>query len=318
MSTNETKTSYLAYTPFTGLGLYNGFRGNRWLRNRIAVFKHFVIPSLLNQSDRNFIHWISWRPEEKRNPYVLELAEWLREIPGYQFVFTFSGVCFWDDKYPDDVARARLANSLHFAMPELFDIVGQADQVIMMLQPSDDLYNRDAIHDFKVKLSDPNGFQAVTYKSGYLMNYSTNEVLEYNPKTNPPFFAYAMPREVFVDPNSHLNFTGPYKSHEYIGEKMRLGVLEGRGFLVGTHGENISTHFNHPFGRDEEGQPLRIEGENLENLLDRFGLRDVEPLHLPLSMRKWLMRKLPHQWQRKLRYWFGERGYARFYNFIRN
>ena len=37
------KFKHLIYCPFTGLGLYNGFRGNRWLKNRIKIFKEFVV-----------------------------------------------------------------------------------------------------------------------------------------------------------------------------------------------------------------------------------------------------------------------------------
>ena len=61
---------HLIYCPFTGLGLYGGFRGNRWLQNRIQIFKQFVIPSLKAQTNKDFTLWISWRPEEKNNPDI--------------------------------------------------------------------------------------------------------------------------------------------------------------------------------------------------------------------------------------------------------
>ncbi len=74
------KIKHLMYVPFTGLGLYNGFRGNRWLKNRIEIFKQFVIPSLLNQTDQDFILWVSWRREEKNNPIIKEFKQYLENI----------------------------------------------------------------------------------------------------------------------------------------------------------------------------------------------------------------------------------------------
>lgn len=313
------KIKFFVYTPFTGLGLYNGFRGNRWLKNRISIFKQFVIPSLLNQSDRNFIHWISWRPEERSNSQVKELAEYLKSLPGYQFIFTFNGICFWDDKYPEEEAHARLSRSLHFSTLPLVDLIGEAEYVTMMIQPSDDLYEKHAVRDFKRVLDPGNPYQAAGYKSGYLCNYHTKEIRQYNPKTTPPFFAYTMPRETFLDPRKHMEYTGPYKSHEYIGDKMLFTPLPGRGFLVGTHGENISTHFNHPFGTDGEGKPLRVDSTiEIETVLDRFGILHTTPIALPFSLRKWILRHLPHGWQKKLRYLWGEKVYGWFYQFIRN
>lgn len=301
--------TFLAYTPFTGLGLYNGFRGNRWLRNRIKIFKQFVIPSLLNQTDKDFIHWISWRPEERNNPHVKDLHAYLSSIEGYRFVFTYGGVCFWDDKYDDVIARKRLASAIHISSNTLADLVDE--EVVMLLQPSDDLYDKNTFASIKEALKDKD-VRAVTFTKGYIMNYNTKEVLEYNPNTNPPFFAIRFPRHIFLDANRHIDYTGPYKSHEYVGDKLKLGYFDGRGFLVGTHGENISTHFNHPFGG------RRIEGDERVVLLDNFGIRAVKELSLPFSVRRWLIRRLPYQWQRKFRYILGEKLFNRFYNFIRN
>ena len=297
--------------PFTGLGLYAGFRGNRWLRNRIKIFEQFVVPSLLNQTDRDFVVWVAWREEEKDNPYVIQLLERLQQIPNFSVVFTYSGCPFWDDKYPDEIARERLFNTLQRGLPGLFDFTEGAEEIHWLLQPSDDCYDKKTIESVKKAFEDPE-MQAVSYRAGYIANYHTKEVLEYNPKTNPPFFAIKYPRQVFFDPGKHMNYTGPFKSHEYIGQKLRLAYFDGRGFLVGTHGENISTHFNHPYGG------RRIEGRSLELLLDSFGILGSPTLELPRSFRKWLMRKLPHRVRRKLRYWGGEVIGNRLYNWIRN
>lgn len=292
--------------PFTGLGLYGGFRGNRWLRNRITIFKQFVIPSLQAQTDKEWVLWVAWRPEERVNPQVKSLHWWLTLQLDQPVVFTYSGCPFWDDKYPDDVAEERLRKTLRDGLPNLLEELGDCDEVYWLLQPSDDLYEKNTIDLVKGALSYPK-IQAVTYTKGYIMNYSTKQILEYNPKTNPPFFAIKFPRNVFFNAEKHMDYTGPYKSHEYVGDKLNLYKLDGRGFVVGTHGENISTHFDHPYG-----------GEEVRGILDNFGIMDVPPLKLPLSLRKKFMRRLPHKWRRKLRYIFGERFAARIYEWLRN
>jgi Putative rhamnosyl transferase len=300
------KNAFLVCVPFTGLGLYGGFRGNRWLRNRVAVFKKFVIPSLLSQTDRDFIVWVAWREEEKNNPIVKELLRYMQAIPNFRVIFTYSGVPFWDDKYDDETARMRLFRTLKDAFPALMEVTSDCDEIYWLLQPSDDLYDRNTVDSVRKAFRETDA-QAVSFTCGYICNYSTMEVLEYNPNTNPPFFAIKFDRKTFFDPGKHMNYTGPYKSHEYIGDKLKLAKFEGRGFLVGTHGENISTHFNHPFG-----------GAKVEGVLDNFGISGLSPIRLPISYRKWVMRRLPYRWQRKLRYIFGELLYSRFYNWIRN
>lgn len=314
------KSKMLVYTPFTGLGLYGGFRGNRWLRNRIAVFKRFVMASLLNQTDQDWVLWISWREEEMGNPYVIELGYYLDEVLGVgKSIFTFHGICFWDDKYEPKEARERLFWSMKQTLPELLDYVPDCDEVQILLQPSDDMYDTSTIAAMK-KVFATSDVEGIGYTKGYLINYTTKEVLEYNPKTNPPFFAYRIPRNIFADPGKHMTYIStkedegqypkgtPYPSHEWIPNAFRMGYLSGRGFMVGTHGENISTHFNHPYGGEKVSSDVLVH----------FSVQYVEPIKLPISIRKWIMRQLPYRWQRKLRYIFGEMMYNRVYNFLRS
>lgn len=307
---------FVIYTPFSGLGLFGGWRGERWARNRIAVFEKFVIPSLLNQTDRDFIHHISWREEERDSKIVRELGERLSKIPNYKFVFSYSGVWLFDDKYPNDIARERLFRAVKGAAPALMDSIGDCDEVYWLLQPSDDLYDKYTVESVK-KAFATQDIQAIGFSKGYMCNYLTLEMKEYNPKTSPPFHAIRFPRKTFFDPGAFMNYLGlkkdtekypkgtPLPSHEYLPDCVKTAYFEGRGFVVGTHSENISTHFNHPYG-----------GIKVEGLHDAFGL--TEPIHLPISYRKWLMRKLPHRWQRKLRFIFGELIYSKIYSWIRN
>ncbi|OGT24619.1 MAG: hypothetical protein A2W47_07130 [Gammaproteobacteria bacterium RIFCSPHIGHO2_12_38_15] len=270
--------------PFTGLGLHAGFRGNVWLKNRIHIFEQFVLPSLLlNQTNTDFILWVAWRPEEKSNPLVMAFQEKLNGIRDLRFIFTFGGCFFWDDKYSDEVAAKRLMHSLEISLPELKEIVGDNEYVLLTLQPSDDLYLCDTasrlITTFTELLEkDPDTKKAVGYKKGYIINYATKEIAEYNTdewktdnqstyhtNTTPPFFTILFSKDEFLDPEKHYDHIGPYKSHEYIIDYLDYTELEGRGFVVGCHGENISTTFNHRYkGRilspDERDKILLLTG----------------------------------------------------------
>lgn len=300
------KVKHLLYVPFTGLGLYGGYRGKRWLKNRITVFKNFVVPSLLNQTSQNYTLWVGWRPEERTNPLVKELYEYLKDK--LDVVFTYNGLCFWDDKYPDNKAHFNLISNLHKTLAELVDVIGESQEVLMTIQPSDDCYDKNTVYAVQKFFEDNPDFNAIGYEKGYIMNYSTGEVSEYNPKTNPPFYTIRFPRDVFVDALQHARYTGPYKSHEYVPDYLNMGHFPDRGFLVGTHGENVSTYYDHPFRGQEVSQ----------DLLKDFGLDQAELVHFKLGFKRWLLRKLPHPIRRKIRYWFGERLYGWWYEFIRS
>lgn len=238
---------HFLYCPFTGLGLFGGYRGDTWLKNRIKVFKEFVVPSILNQTNRDFILWLSFRPEEEKNPIVKDLVNFLDKIAGVATVVTYSGIIFWDDKYPDDVASKRLLKSLSGTMEVLKPLVGKND-VLMTIQPSDDMYLGDAMQRIKDEFKKNKKAQAVGFTKGYMANYGTLEVAEYDPKTNPPFYTIKFSSDEFTDPNRHYNYTGPYKSHEFVPDNLvYVPVNDYRGFVVGTHGENISTVWTHPF-----------------------------------------------------------------------
>ena len=298
---------HFMYCPFTGLGRYDGFRGNTWLKNSIKIFKQFVVPSLQAQTCKDFTLWCSWRREEKHNPHVRELTEYLDQIQEFKTIHTYGGVCFYDDKYPDQTARERLIISLQGAIMEklINETEGERgyEWVYMTIQPSDDCYHKNAVAVIQDTLRDSK-FQAVGFQQGYVANYQTKEVAEYNPTTNPPFYTIKFPRPVFVEAYRHAKYTalkhdvGQYKagtplpSHEYVGHALNYAVIKGRWFLVGTHGVNISTTWQIPF-----------KGEAVSGaVLDDFGIGNVPPLQISVPLLKKLYISLPHKVQRKLRY----------------
>jgi hypothetical protein len=199
-------------------------------------------------------------------------------------------------------------DSLHGSLSELVNHVGDVDDVIMTIQPSDDCFHKEYVDTVQTIFREKD-VNLVAPKRGYLMNYNTLELKEYNPETNPPFFSIRFKKDVFIDPFRHAKWTGPYQSHEYAPEHITpVYPVEGRVFLVGTHGENVSTHFDHPYGQNEVNIAM----------LREFGLEHAQPMKLRYSIRKQIMRRLPHGWRRKLRYYCGELFAQKVYNFLRN
>ncbi len=275
MDTSSSPVSkiHLAYVPFTGFGSYNGYRGDAWLTNRLRVFKSFVLPSLMNQDEQRFIVWFSWRPEDRKNPLVLDFKKFLNSVRGLSYVFTFHGPCIYDDKYPDEKARERLYKSLSQTLPELAPVVGEAEWVYLTIQPSDDLYSSEA---FKtIQEQEPEEKKAVGWKKGYVMDYTTKNIALYDPDTTPPFTTFVFPKQTFLDPQAHFDYIGPYESHEFVPDHFNYQELPGRAYCVGTHGSNISTVWEHPYKGPELQSPER------EATWLRFGVWDSDPTPMP-------------------------------------
>lgn len=285
---------HLVHIPWTGLGLFRGYRGDTWLKNRIEVFKRFTLPSLLAQTNRKYILWMCFRPEEEKNPIVQDLVATLNKIKGLATVFTYHGILFYDDKYPEDIATQRLFNTLRLSLPEIAPLITE-DEVYLTLQPSDDCYLSDSFE--RIQSEPYEKHKSIGFTKGYIMNYNTLELAEYNPTTIPPFSTIMFPKEVFLDPYQHLKYTGPYQSHEYIKDHTNFKALEGRGFIVGCHGENISTGFNHNF------QGNSLSDKDRESILIKTGLFGVEGFTPQKDTKRKILKKilnmLPASWQRQ-------------------
>ena len=290
------KFSHLYMVPFTGLGLHNGFRGNQWLINRIKIFNEFVLPSILAQGN-DFTVWFCWRPEEEFNSLVVEFQTTLDSIEGLNTIHTFGGIPFWDDKYDDETASERLLRTLQISLPSLREVVKE-DYVLLTIQPSDDMYLSTGATELKntfekLLVDNPENTRiSVGWRLGYIMNYQTKEIAEYSTHgwksdtistyhtdTIPPFFTIGFPKDIFLDPIKHYRHIGPYKSHEYIADHTDYHTIQGRGFIVGCHGENISTTYNHRY----KGKVL--SREEAEVILVKTGNLLSEPLKIKPSFR---------------------------------
>ncbi len=302
---------HIMQVPFTGLGNFGGYRGDKWLINRIAIFKEFVLPSLIAQGSRDFYLWFQWRPAEKTNPIVKEFQEFIDGVRDVFAVHTFGGITFWDDKYSEQEASARLLKSLEISLLELKSYVGDLPYVLLTIQPSDDCYLSGATKILQAKFREllekepDNVRRAVGWKEGYIMDYHTNEISEYAVKgwttdetstyhtdTILPFFTILFPNKTFLDPQEHYKHLGPYHSHEQIADYMDYTTIEGRGFIIGCHGENISTSYNDRY----KGRILNKE--EAEEIMIKSGLLLSKPIEF--EPRRNILKRIYHTLPKKL------------------
>ena len=203
--------STLIYTPWTGLGHNNGYGGDEWFKKRIEVFKKFTHRSLLAQTNRNFIRWLSFRPEEKSNPLVRELEAYLNKFPEYQAVFTFEGVMYVDDRFPlDHIRNSSLLQRVARVMEGWKEIV-KTPWVLSTRLDSDDMLSHTAVEEIQKEKLFEGSF---IYQNGYLYDSLENKAAEWNPKTCPPFYTIVFKKKTFLGAKEHLDFMKEWGTHE--------------------------------------------------------------------------------------------------------
>lgn len=262
---------HLVMTPFTGLGKPK-FRGDEWYKQRIEIFKKYTLKSLQSQTNKFFVHWMMFRPEEQKNRLTQGLFSYLCGIEWKTF-FTFGGICFWDDKYWFE--KKNLYKRLKDTLPALKEIVGDAQYVYETILASDDMYHKDVIESIQ---GQPFAYKrALVHQNGYIYNDQTGDLAEWKPTAGhlPPFYTIMYPADVFLDPKKHLEYLKGYKSHEDIKKVFDCVRLPDWRYCVIVHGKNISTSWkwhrdpttilNHPF----IGKEIK---EGKEKILKQFGL----------------------------------------------
>lgn len=285
---------HIVYSPFTGVGLKNGYRGGEWFRERIEIFKKYTLPSLLNQSNKNFIHWMSFRSQERNHPLVKELADYLSKLP-YSFIMTFDGLMYHDDKFglknlPMNAARVirdwkrnkrvklselkELINDKNKTLPQRLQsslsVVKSAlegkqfDMIYLTRIDTDDMLHREAL----AEMQGIESFEgSLVYRDGYIYNDLTKELAEWRPLTNPPFHTIMFLKEVFFDPRKHLEYMKGFQSHEDIPNLFKYYNLSNGKYCVTVHNprNHISTVWSHPY----KG-PQIIERKDI--ILKEFGI----------------------------------------------
>lgn len=272
------KKLHLCYIPFTGVGLRGGMRGDTWYKHRIEVFKNYTLKSLANQSNKDFVLWLSFRPEEKDNPLTQEIRESVG-LAGLRAVFSYDGLMYVDDKFVDFGMKTRVRNFLRMAwdmwyykewknplevwkytwenknktllnrvthtLAGLGDKVGMDyDWVYMTRLDSDDMFHREAVN--LIQSQEPGIKRSLCFKEGYIYNVQTGQVAEWNPPTNPPFHTITFPAKVFFNPEAYLAYYNGFKTHEDAVTCFDPVYMDMHKYMVSFHGKHISTDWHSP------------------------------------------------------------------------
>ena len=279
---NDMKKLHLVYIPWTGVGLHGGFRSNDWYAHRIKIFKNYTLKSLANQSNKNFVLWCSFRPEERLNPLTSEIAEAIKES-GLRYVFTFNGLMYWDDKFNHYGPRAILRNFLMMlwdcyiyrkwtnpltilkytwenknrtlpkrianSLEELRQTIDpfnlkEWDWVYMTRLDSDDMFHQEAVN--LIQSQEPVERRSLVFDKGYILNIQTGQVADWNPPTNPPFHTIVFPAHVFFEPRLYLEYYRGFRSHEDATRCFDPIVMDMHQYMVSFHGKHISTDWDSP------------------------------------------------------------------------
>jgi hypothetical protein len=276
--------------PMTGLGLYGGYRGDKWYKNRIDIFNRYTLRSLLNQSNRDFVLWIAVRPEEKDNPLTKSWIEYLEKIKGLKFIFTHGGCYLWDDKYKND----NLLDRLEIMLPQLRAnlSLGDVKHIYLTSHSSDDMLHRLDVEETQ---SQPYKHRRIlVHGRGYVFNSKTNKLADWNPTTiNPPFYTIMFPVADFFDAKRHFNYMRDSVSHEDVIRLFDPIKMPDHRYCVLIHGNQISTTWYHPYrdGSYTHDEAVRIMRD--------FGI-EIEPelkvkhslAELKMLVRYWVFKLL--------------------------
>mgnify|MGYP001579304315 CR=1 FL=1 len=270
------ENAHIIAIPFTGVGLHSGYRGDTWFKHRIEIFKNYTLKSLKNQSNKDFIIWCWFRPEEAENPLVDEIRDALAQA-GLRFIFTFHGLMYHDDKFNDYNLRTKirnlfmmvwdmwiykewkspkelwkytwedknktLLNRLRQALHSVQRTIGSDyDWVYLTRLDSDDMLHKEAVNCIQASL--PEYKKALVFDKGYIYNVITKQVAEWNPPTNPPFHTIIFPAGTFFDAHGHKEYYGSFTSHEDIRKVFDCETLDVHKYMVSFHGKHISTAWN--------------------------------------------------------------------------
>mgnify|MGYP001607878981 CR=1 FL=1 len=265
--------AHLIAIPITSVGVHGGFRSNSWYKHRLGIFRNHTLKSLANQSDKNFLLWLWFRPEEKDNPIT---AEWLKAVEdvGLKYVASFNGLLYVDDKFLSYGLKTKLRNlgqmlwdgwiykewksprelwkytwenknqtlpqRLSLALGELKEAIGTDFEWVYLTRiDSDDMFHREAAA--CIQVVQPGWKKALVFDKGYIYNVMTGQVAEWNPPTNPPFHTIIFPARTFFDPQAHREYYGSFTSHEDIRKVFECEVLDVGKYMVSFHGKHIST-----------------------------------------------------------------------------
>ena len=255
--------THFLYMPFSGLGKHDKQRTPEYWDYRVEIFKKYTLPSLANQSNKNFTLWISFRPQDKEANFVKSLKN-IVNGSGLSHVFTFNGVAMWDDRglENNDTLLERTKLNIESLKPFIKD-----EWIYITGLGSDDMLARDAVKEIQEQT--PKTKKALYYLSGWIFDARTEQLAEWNRDTPCSKYTIIYPKEIILDAKKWWDYEYEcLKSHEYITTCYVAERLSERMYCCVVHGANISTDWLHVFRGMEVFQQ-----EEKNKILSNFGIK---------------------------------------------
>lgn len=218
-----------------------------WTRRRIELFKSYCLPSLLNQSNKNFkwlLYWDVNTPDEFKS--------FADSVVEYGFI---------EVRYEDGFDNFK-KNYPKYIKEQSTDV----DWVMISRIDNDDCFEKDAISTIQCNFKPQNEF-LISLASGYTLN-EESKILSHYFYPMSPFITIIEDCHkdnllgVYCKPHSSWQELRLFMSKEILGlNKKSKFILEKPYWMQVVHDENVSNSFN-------RGVPV------LKSLrLDNFGVR---------------------------------------------
>lgn len=224
---------------------WEGIDESGWLEHRLELFKKYTLPSILNQTNRDFITWIWWRSEEEGEELIKEWEALLQSV-GLDFVFTFH-------------TGEALENC-----NALKERVENAEYLYVTRCDTDDLLHQDFMDLIQCHNAIPR--RAILPDRGYVWDIRTDKFREHE-WTSPPFFTIIYPTSLFFDNEARSEYA-PYTQHGEVRTKMLSIVIRRRLYIHTIHDKNALAQEIDHYAKGKKG----IASEERGNILKQFGL----------------------------------------------
>ena len=254
------KLIHLVYVPFTGLGSVD-FKGNSWFSYRADIFRDYTLKSLTNQTTKDFVLWVSFRPEEKENPITKQIEQDIKNA-GLKYILTFDGVMMWDDRglFHNKDLKERMEKSLSVIKGQL----EPAEYIFKTDLGSDDIFSKEALEE--IQKQEPKLRGALYYLNGYVLDMVNMRLADWNRPTPCSKYTIMYPCDIFFDAEKHLEYVKGLESHEFIPKVFDAVRLPDKRYMAGVHRANISTTWENQMRGQEYGDIDKRE------ILKNFGI----------------------------------------------
>ena len=250
------KVKHVFQTSFTGKTPYgDGFTSQEWYDKRADLFEKYTIPSLLNQTKKDFLWWLSFRPEELFNKTTKRIANALTKS-GIPNIMSFNGTMMTEDRAVWH--NVDLRERLEVCLPTLKKFIGDAKYVYETNLDSDDMVHRQFSEIVCSKKFRKNG--ALYMQKGFAYN-TQGRIADWNNPTSNQNYTIMFPKHIYLNAEKRLVYLNGLDSHEQVPKKFKAEKLQNGLYCTVIHGGNISTTWEHPFRGTE--YPYQDEQEKI-------------------------------------------------------